>query len=360
MGSHAIPLFIGSTNGNSGKTLLSIVLGRLLQQQGYGIGYIRVLGKSLVFRDNRLYDMDAEIVRKALGLEDHVERMSPILLTQDLVASVLEGKAYHGLTRFKESYREVSAGKDVMLINGAPDLYEGLMMGISSLMVIKALDAPTVLLDPYRDEVCVDCILSAKESLGKRLAGVILGMVSPDGMEHTRNSVAPYLEKQGIKVFGIVPRMPILESVTVKQISEAIDGEVLSGQDRLDALVENIVVGAMDVESALRYFIKKKNKAVITGANRADIITAALETSTKCLVLTGDILPNEIVLGRARTMDVPVVHVKDDTLSTITKLESIMGKIRVVREDQIKKAHDIAGQYIDMKALFRAAGITVK
>lgn len=360
MATKAIPFFIGSTNNYSGKTLLSTVLGKMLKEQGYKIGYMRVIGKSVASKADTLYDVDAEFVKKTLNLEDPVDKMSPVILTHDLIASVYKGKDYDGLKLFKEAYEEVSSGKDIVIISGAANLYEGLVMKISSLIVIKALDAKAVLIDPYRDEVCVDCILSSKELLGKRLAGVIINMVTFDDMEFVADNIIPYIEKQGIKVFGMIPRTSELESVTVRQIRDAVNGEMLSGYDKLDDSVENLVVGAMDVENALRHFIKKRNKAVITGANRADIIIAALETSTKCLVLTGDILPNEIVLGRAQAMNIPVIHVKYDTLTTISKIESIIGKMRIVREEQVKKGYDVMKHYVNTKALFESFGIIGK
>ncbi len=360
MSTQAIPFFIGSTNSYSGKTLLSTVLGKMLQEQRYKIGYMRVIGKSVASRGTKLYDVDAEFVKNTLGIPDPVEKMSPVILTHDLISSVFKGKEYDGLKLFKDAYAELSADKDIMLISGAANLYEGLTMRISSLIAIKALNAQTVLIDPYRDEVCVDCILSSKELLGKRLAGVILNMVTFDDMEFVTDNIVPYIEKQGVKVFGVMPRTSELESVSVRQIRDAVGGVMLSGQDKLGELVENLVVGAMDVENALKHFIKTKNKAVITGASRADIIIAALETSTKCLVLTGDILPNEIVLGRAQAMGIPVIHVKYDTLSTITKIESIIGKVRIVRDDQVKKGYEMLKQYVNTKALFSSMGITAQ
>lgn len=355
-----VPFFIGSTNGYSGKTLLSTVLGKMLQEYGYKIGYMRVIGKSIGSKGTTLYDVDAEFVKGALGLADPVEKMSPVILTHDLIASVFKGKEFDGLTLFKDAYKQLAADKDVMIVSGAANLYEGLTMRINSLITIKALNAKAVLIDPYRDEVCVDCILSSRELLGERLAGVIINRVTLDDMDFVVHDIVPYLTKKGVKVFGVVPREASLESISVRQIRDAVGGEMLSGHHKLDELIENIVVGAMDVENALKHFIKSKNKAVITGANRADIIIAALETSTKCLVLTGDILPNEIVLGRAQSMGVPVIHVKYDTLTTISKIESIIGKVRIVRDDQIKKGYEMIKQYVDTNDLFSSIGIAVK
>ena len=49
------------------------------------------------------------------------------------------------------------------------------------------------------------------------------------------------------------------------------------------------MLGAMGAELALKFFRTKPDKIVITGGDRADIQLAALETDTKCLVLTGNL-----------------------------------------------------------------------
>ncbi|MCL4477943.1 MAG: phosphotransacetylase family protein [Deltaproteobacteria bacterium] len=355
-----VPFFISSTNSYSGKTLLSIILGKILQSHHNKVGYMRIIGKSVAGTGAALYDIDTAFVRSMLGIPDPIDKMTPVVVTHDLLSSVLKGKDFDGMRLFRSAYETLSNGKDVMIISGAQNLYEGLSMKISDLIVIKSLNIQTVLIDPYRDEVCIDCILSAKELLGNRLAGVIINRVTADDIEFVGRTVVHYLEGKGIKVFGVIPREPLIESVSIRQIMDTVGGEMLSGHDKLDELIENLVVGAMDVENALKNFIKSKNKAVITGANRADIIIAALETSTKCLILTGDILPNEIVLGRAKAMGVPIMHVKYDTLTTISRIESIIGKIRVAREDQVKKGYELISKHVDTNSLFSAVGVKVK
>ena len=57
----------------------------------------------------------------------------------------------------------------------------------------------------------------------------------------------------------------------------------------------------------MTYFRRKPNKAVITGGDRADIQLAALETSTRCLILTGNLYPSPAVLNRAEELCVPVL-----------------------------------------------------
>jgi len=78
-----------------------------------------------------------------------------------------------------------------------------------------------------------------------------------------------------------------------------------------------MLVGAMSAEAALTYFRRRTNKAVITGGDRADIQLAALETSTSCLILTGNLYPSPVVLNRADELDVPLLLADMDTVSAI-------------------------------------------
>ena len=93
-------------------------------------------------------------------------------------------------------------------------------------------------------------------------------------------------------------------SVSVGELAEFLSGKILCCADKVDELVEHLMVGAMSVDSALTYFRRKPNKAVITGGDRPDIQLAALETSTKCLILTGNLQPSPIILGPPAAMTI--------------------------------------------------------
>jgi BioD-like phosphotransacetylase family protein len=128
----------------------------------------------------------------------------------------------------------------------------------------------------------------------------------------------------------------------------------------MEELVENFSIGAMDVDSALKYFRRTPNKAVITGGHRSDIQLAALETSTKCLVLTGDLLPNSLIISKARLSGVPLISVKHDTLATVELLEGMLGKARIREESKVARARQLMDAYFDYGLLFRRAGIQPK
>ena len=112
---------------------------------------------------------------------------------------------------------------------------------------------------------------------------------------------------------------------SVGELARHLEGEILNCPERSEELVENIMVGALSVDSGLDYFGRKTNKAVITRGDRPDLQMAALETSTKCLVLTSDIGPMPIILHRAKEKGVPIIAVKGDTMSVLKRIEEALG-----------------------------------
>ena len=241
-----------------------------------------------------------------------------MVITQDLIAQAYRNEI-HGLEeKIIKAHQRLSENRDIVLIMGANNLYEGSFLGLPGVYIIKKLlGAKVVLINQFTHDLCVDCILGVKEALGDRLIGVILNRVPPARIEYIQRSLVPFLGSRGIDVLGIIPYDHLLSTITVKELSNILKARILCCENQLDELVENFSVGAMAVDKALKYFRKKRNKAVITGGDRPDIQLAALETSTKCIILTGNMVPSEIILAKAEERHVPVMVVKDDTLTTV-------------------------------------------
>ncbi len=344
-------LYIGSTAGNSGKSMITMGLGLRLKEQGRKVGYLKPVGRSPITLQGRLADGDAEFMKQVLGLDEPLDALCPVVVTQDLVAQGLRGEVPDLLPPIREALGRVAQGKDVVLVGGAGSLTEGMFLGIAGLRLVKTLNLPVLLIDPYQTEVCVDCILSAREALGDRLLGVVLNRVTPASLAEVSGAVVPFLRRRGIPVLGTVPHDLLLDAITVRQIHGVLGGRVLCGEDRLDEFVERFTVGAMDVEGALSYFSRQSNKAVITGGHRSDILMAALETSTRCLVLTGGQAPNDLIVSRAVERGIPILVVPYDTLTTVEKLEGVLGRIRIREERKVARARQLIDAHLDYEVL---------
>jgi len=116
--------------------------------------------------------------------------------------------------------------------------------------------------------------------------------------------------------------------------------------------VERFSVGAMNVEGALSYFRKIRSKAVITGGDRGDIQLAALETNTQCLILTGNLYPNDVIIAMAEEREVPIMVVRSDTLTVVQRVEDIMSTMRLRDMRKIDRAIQLVSDEVNFPLLY--------
>lgn len=325
-----IPIYIGSSSEFSGKSLVAIGLGLKMKEHGLKVGYIKPFAKSL--------DAATQSIKEILDLKEPIETICPVTLTHDLFMQAMAGKVKSLEEKISSAFKKIAKEKDAVLIGGAGNLADGSMLGISGIDAVKLFKAKVVLVERYKDSSTIDDILSAKEYFKKNLKGIVLNFVPASGIDYVQKTIVPFLKNNGIDVFGVFPEEPILNSISVEEAREALNGDVICSKGKTGELIERLSIGAMDVDSAMRYFRKMPNKAVITGAHRTDIHLAALETSTRCLILTGGQMPNNIIIGRAENAGIPIMIVKDDTLSTVEKIERAISMLHLSGKNKIEKA----------------------
>ncbi len=349
-----VTLYIASSETYSGKTLTSIVLGIRWQRQGRRVGYFKPIGLLPVSVGGVASDEDAAFVAKCLNLDTAPEHLCPIVMTR----SICHMDAKAARTKVVNAFEKASKDVDVMIVSGIGSfLSRGSMLALSGERVVELLDAKVLLIGKCESYLDADSILASRRAAGERLIGAFLNLVPARMKEQIWDEVVPCLEESGVAVFGMVPGDPVLHSVTVKELAEATGGEFLSGADAAGELVENFVVGAMGVEFALRYFRRTPRKCVITGGDRSDIQLAALETPTRCLVLTGDLRPSHNVLARAEELGVPVLLVKDDTLGVVSTIDEMLGKLRVREPKKIGHAIEQFESNLELARLDKALGL---
>lgn len=349
-------LYISSMSGFSGKSLITLGLGLLMREKKYSIGYIKPYGKIPLKQGKLIIDADADFMRKALGIGEPPEVVSPFVVTFETQTGAMKGKPSDKFDKVKRAV-EAIAGKDVVLVGGAADLFEGSVFGINALRLIDHLNAKSLVVEPWSGDRSVDSIIGSRDLLGGNFIGAVINKIPESAHDYIKKTVRPYLEKRGIPVYAALHRDILLDSITVRQLSQILNGKVLCCEDSLDDFIENFSIGAMDVDNAIKYFRRTRNKAVITGAHRADIQLAALETSTKCIILTGGMHTNDVILGRAKMTGVPVISVREDTFATVEKIEAVLGKIRIREQKKVLKTKEIVKKEFDLKRLLKELGL---
>jgi BioD-like phosphotransacetylase family protein len=351
-------LYLVSPRSFSGKSMLTLALAKDVQARGNVVHYFKPTGPYPVRAEGVLTDQDALFMADVLGLQTPPAQLCPVPLTDELHRKVLAGEAGDLLPMVKTAYDQVSAGADLVLVGGIGGMFTaGTALGLAAWQVAGALEAGTLVITGYEPERSVDELLAAQHLLGDRMLGAIFNAVRPVYRQQLESDVIPFLTRRGVTVFGSVPDDPVIHSISIAELVDGLNARVLVGEEHGDELVERFVIGAMHEEAALSHFRRLVNKGVVTGGDRSDLQRAALETSTKVLVLTGGIYPTNIILSAADEKRVPVLLVQDDTLTTIERIETMLGHLRVRQPRKIERAVELVRQHVDLDRLWAAAGV---
>jgi BioD-like phosphotransacetylase family protein len=352
-------LYVTSIEPYSGKTAACLAVGKRLKSDGYSVKYVKPLSLQPWRVEGKLADEDTAFVKEALDLTGKPWELSPVVVTSDVLRKYLSGQGETNLLeKVKNVCEETIAGCDILLLEGGGSLREGYVMGLPTPLVATTLGSVVLLILKYSDEArLLDDVLASKARLGQALGGVIINRVPEEAMSFVTEMAVPYLEKQGIPVFGVLPEVRSLAALTVQELIDVLGAEVLTNTVNPEGVVENITVGAMTAEAALSHFRRQKNKAVITGGDRTEIQLAALETSTTCLILTGNLQPSSLIVRQADQSGVPVLLVRGTTMETIEKIDSIFGKTRLGQAAKLQQFEQLLAKHADIKRLYKALGL---
>jgi uncharacterized protein len=292
-------------------------------------------------------DQDVQFIVSALNLTE--QQVVPSALT--LNAADIRQRLRLGSVLPQSPALPPIKDADLIVLEGPSTLVEGQLFGFSLLQQAELMDAAILLVARCQSLAVVDELMAAKTILGDRLCGVILNDVPQKFNPSVVQFIIPFLEQHRISVFGQIPSHPLLRSISVREIVQQLGAEVLCCGDRLNLMVEQLTIGAMNVNSALRYFNRANNMAVVTGGDRTDIQLAALESSTNCLILTGHFLPNSIVINRAEDLEVPVLSVDLDTLTTVELVDKAFSQARFSETIKVDCILQLFKQNVDVDRL---------
>ncbi|QLG28814.1 phosphotransacetylase family protein [Halorarum halophilum] len=346
-------LLVTSTRESIGKTAIVLALGRIAAERGLSVGYMKPKGTRLRSVVGKTLDEDPMLAREVLDTGAETHEMEPVVYSPTFIEGAVRGREDPDALaeRVREAFDGLAEGRDLMLVEGGGDVRTGGVVGLTDPDVAELLDAEVLLVAEYQEPGDVDEVLAAAADVGDRLAGVLFNRVGDTAYDTLESDVVPFLRSRGIETVGIVPRRTDLAGVTVQTLADELGAELLTDGDT-DAVVERFLVGAMGGEEALRYFRRSRDAAVITGGDRADIHTAAIEAgSVNCLVLTGGHRPPGSVLGAAESAGVPILLVSGDTLTTVERAEDVVHNGRTRDEHTIDVMQNLLADQVDTERL---------
>jgi BioD-like phosphotransacetylase family protein len=331
-------LFITSPQAGAGKTMLCAGLAKHLKGKGKKVGFFKPRVAVIKGEERQAADSDTAFIKRILGLKESVDELCPVISGKGDVAG-----------KVRKAYDEVAKGKDIVIIEGIWRQRPGGGAIETAERLVKALEARVIVVEGYSPDLLKTKPVDSYKGFGESLLGVIINKVPASQMETARGL--------GGGVLGVVPEDRRLLSLTVAELAERIEGRIVNEAGKSAELVENYMLGALGVDSGLDYFGRKLAKAVVVRGERPDMQLAALETSTACLVISGDGEPIYNVLHSAEDKGIPIIITGDNTISVVESLEGALGSTKFNQEKKLPRLAAIMERQLDFESLYKGLGL---
>ncbi len=302
-------LYVVSAETGAGKTAICAGLAGNLVNEGRKVGYLK---PQVAEKDGS--DSDIAFMKQILGLDDAVN-------APDLIK-----------------------GRDIVLVEAMVGAGAGDALSKQTFGAAKEMKAKVIAVEAYSGEA--PKYAEVYKGFGENLLGVIINKVPESKLKQVKEKASD------VKVLGAVPENRVLLAVTVAELAESIQGKILNNPEKSAELVESFMLGAMVVDSGLDYFGRKSNKAAIVRQDRPDMQLAALETSTRCLVLTGSSEPPVYnVLQKAEARGIPIISTGAGVKDIVAELEDIVLGARLNQEKKLTRLAEVIKQNLEISAL---------
>jgi hypothetical protein len=340
-------IYVGATSAYAGKNLVALGLGLKLQKDGYRVGYMKPIGALPFKKDGKPGDEDAFFIQDVLGLEGDSSDVTPVVVDQDFMVKAFSGRTEDLMPRIEDAYARLSKDKDVMIVSGSGSMFSGKYCNLDGVSIVKRLGLQALVIDRFDKELKYDYLAVMKESLGDKFLGAILNDIPASFTSELTTMLIPFFEQQGIHILGTIPSDPLMGAIRVEDLCERLGGQLITAQDKKDKVVENFLIGTMQVENFMTHFKKSRRSAVIVGGDRSDVHLVALEGACECLIMTGNLYPNDIIMTRAEVLGIPLIVVRDDTYTVARKMEVILSRSKLRDAIKIRHGGDLVASLLD-------------
>lgn len=364
-------IFVAPIGSKTGKTAFCLGLISSLKRIVSSVGFMKPVGQR--YQEKSRICEDTKLIAAVFGLEADGTNLCPIS-AQSFEKRILEGQEKQVLDNIAFAHESITADRDIVVLEGIDMTSMGAYQTDLNVSIAERLNAQVLLLVNGAEGRPLDGIVyeavhakEAYEAARCRILGVVVNSAPQDALREFEEQVRKHFKKHALDVIGVIPFLPILSSVSMRDIAKTIDGEVIvEGDMRRHA--QKVIVAAMRPTNALAYL--EENTLVITPGDRDDILLAIAcadlsdrYPSVAGIILTGNIRPDDVIIDLIRGIgntDFPVVLTTGDTFSTAAIIDSM--DIHIHRDDatKIETARTMVETYCDYKSAFVASGITVE
>ena len=352
-------IYIATSEPNSGKSLVTLGLMRMLLGRTPKVGYFRP-----IIDDKKNGDQDNHINTVISHFDLDMTYDEAYALTRSEFVNMRnnddDGRIIDIII---DKYKHLEEKSDFVLVEGTDFSGEGSAIEFdANILIAKNLGIPALIVtsgvDKDMDEFIADIHIAYDSFMDKEVEviAIVANKIIKKNLKMVKEGISKDLPSD--VMVSVIPRIKSLIYPTLSEIVNALDAKVLFGENYLYNPIESIKVGAMQLRHYLRYI--ENNSLIITPGDRADIILGALQANISTnypkiagIVLTGNIKPEKPILKLVEGLSriVPIVLTKEETYKIATKVAAVKPRIYADNKEKINKSISAFEKYVDRKKL---------
>jgi phosphate acetyltransferase len=352
-------LYIAASEAEAGKSLVVLGLMSYISRHVTKVGFFRPFVQSAEAWDDHI-----RLIHTRFRLDFEYEEMFG-MCNEEINNLIKEGDDDSIQTIILNKYKKLERKCDFVLIEGSD--FRGHMSSYEfdfNIRVANNVGSPVVAVITGKNKnvaEVVDSVQVMKEMLSREKCQQ-LGTIVNRANKRDVTSIKTLLEKNNDdgELNFVIPELDVLQQVSIRQLHERLDAELVYGDDdHLNFLINDIKIAAMGLGNVLKYI--DEGDLIVTPADRIDILAALSLTLLSSnfqkisgLVLTGNIEMNEeymLLLKGLQKLPINILKVKCDTFTTAMRIHTIRPELMPENEQRISQALGHFEDYVDSKQL---------
>ncbi len=352
-------IYIATGEPESGKSIITLGLMRMLLGKSKRIGYFRP-----IIDDFHTSQRDNHIDTILSHFDLDMEYNECYAVTgSEVIHKKANGKEGEVIDKIIEKYKTLEEKFDFILVEGTDFSGEALFVELDiNMLIAKNLGIPAIIVGSGKgksiDELVSNLHLALEsfEEKDVEVLALIANKVDYDKMDSVEKALTEELSTDVL--VSAIPFIKNLNNPTIKEIIDEIEAEVLLGKKHINNQVGSFAVGAMQLRNFLNHL--NENSLVITPGDRADIILSSLQAgisdnypNISGIILTGGIIPEEPILKLIKGLKeiVPILSVQKGTFEIANKIGAIRSHIYANNKQRIYSSIRTFDKYINVDAI---------
>ncbi|WP_315095623.1 phosphate acetyltransferase [uncultured Cellulomonas sp.] len=350
-------IYVTSPEGDSGKSMVALGLVDLLARTVQRVGVFRPVARSTDVRD---YVLELLLHHDGVDLEyDECVGVTyqDVLDDPEQALSQIVSR-YHDVERRCDAV--VVVGTDYTDVAGPTEL-------AYNARIAANLGAPVVLVingghrKPAVIAQVADVVVTEMHANHAQVVAVVANRCAPGSVSGVRDALRA---GTGLPAWA-VPENPLLTAPTVRQLSDAVRGTLIAGDESLlSREVLDVIVGAMSTEHLLDKLTD--GAVVITPGDRADVLLGLLMAnqaegfpSLAGVILNGGFRPAPLIARLINGLGsrLPILSTELGTFRSASAVADTHGRLTADSQRKIDTALSLFEQHVDGSALLAALDV---